>query len=422
METTEEKATIETTNLLERYDRPDLFALLKASKKLDRDGEGIDRALGRAMKAYISGRPGAALEELDSGCLNDLREPTRHDAVVLCAALLNETTLSAGKWRRRVPILASIRDWSKRLPEAHEDREWLNVLVENHLPIAKALEDVPVPAVSVERGTLDRKQFPQGTFEGKPIGPLHFPGRERIFVTEEIDGVSRPLLLDTGSTRSRFDVAEHEEIDARTVVTTPFGTEVEAKFKVIPDLSLGPVTISDLLVNVPEGEEGEAGIIGLDVLKRLGVIRVGRENVSFGEEPSGDFARMYEYVRYLIVQGTWEGHDVSLCVDTGATTTSGNIRFYRRFEERVAPLAVQTTHHWTATGLESVATKTIKDTQLTLGGKTIDINRFDIHAPQGDGMKPACEIILGMDVLGQFKSFTLDFDRMRLFLGQKRNS
>ncbi len=174
------------------------------------------------------------------------------------------------------------------------------------------------------------------------------------------------------------------------------------------------------------GDLGANGLIGLDGLNghrvvmdfardRMSVEKTGRR-LRPGVAADGTIVVHAQRLRgrMVIHQAQINGITVDLIVDTGASTSIGNIPL------RMALQARKSTRLTEAYLLSVILATVALADRIKIGGATIEnlpISFADAYAFKVLGLHSRPALLLGMDVIGLFEKVTIDFDKRQVQFG-----
>lgn len=214
------------------------------------------------------------------------------------------------------------------------------------------------------------------------------------------------------------------------------GKEIALRSGVIPALSFGDAVIHNVVVQVTDDKNldidmGKAGhyqiegVLGYPALEALGSFAVSQNHIAVAprSEPSPRSVRMYvEGLNPLLEIATTEARGLLFTLDTGATSSSFSVAYLRRFPQQFASLASKPSTASGAGGLREMKAYSLPSIDLQLGSaramlKNVPVFAIDI------GSDPQDRVLgnLGLDLLNQFQTYTIDFRDMRITFGNLAN-
>lgn len=167
--------------------------------------------------------------------------------------------------------------------------------------------------------------------------------------------------------------------------------------------------------------EGRRGLLGVPVLIAFGALqwrRDGTLELNPNSSRTGRNANLYFAEDHLAAQVAIRGRELSATLDTGAITTD----LYAGLTKSI-PALLQEGSGKTATEVRGVAGKELFESitvpELTIGLEGLDTVLRPAHVLLKQLGPSYCVGNLGLDLLRQAESFTIDFDAMRLELRRK---
>jgi hypothetical protein len=160
------------------------------------------------------------------------------------------------------------------------------------------------------------------------------------------------------------------------------------------------------------------------VLHALGSITFAKEGefrVNPGTNASGPGARLFMNKLTPLLEASVNNKKLFFSFDTGANGTQFSERYFEKFSAEVASSRKAAQITAGAGGSRRVEVYILPEVKLAIGQqavrlKNISVFPFGVGTDFDDGFGN-----LGRDVVADFASFTLDFRRMRFFLGAQEH-
>lgn len=236
---------------------------------------------------------------------------------------------------------------------------------------------------------------------GANLSVLSTETAERLGVTI-IDSTARIGNSVQSTVGARIGIADRFEI-AGTVLRN-------VTFLVIDD--------SQLSFDLPTGRYDIHAIVGLPVMRALGRIRMGRERLAVLPDETGTGAsNMRASVSTLYVDAEVNGRALPLLLDTGATQTTLSGHFAETYPDAIAGLEVRESNAGGAGGMMRRRVATWPNAPIAVAGRRVRMPTVPVVLPNGSE-DIASFGTLGSNLLRAFESYTLDFNAMRLELGE----
>jgi predicted aspartyl protease len=261
-----------------------------------------------------------------------------------------------------------------------------------------------------------------------------------IDVPVEIGGMKQWWIFDTGANVSTIAMSTAERLGltiskgSASTQSGATGTEVPLRAAVIPQLTLGGVTVNnvatlvmdDKMLNVAVGKDEHyqiQGILGYPVLAALGSFTVtGNEMVVAPEsQSSARSSRLYLEELTPLLEATVAGHELLFGLDTGASSGSFSAKYLQKFPDQFTSLKPQ---KYGTAGVGGdvlfLPAYYLPQIELHFGSATATLERVPVLT-RDLGFDPLDQIYgnLGQTLLSQFRSYTIDFSRMRFSAGEK---
>ena len=282
------------------------------------------------------------------------------------------------------------------------------------LPLPAPVTDMPLPPI-FQPFKVDRSNRVAVEVRINGSGPYHFivdTGAERSVISNEL---AQGLSLEAGPALGLATIA---------------GRHVAPSFHV-EHLATDSFAIQNLQAPaLKRGDLGANGLIGLDGLDghrvvmdfgndRMSVEKTGRR-LRPGVAADGTIVVQAERMRgrMVIHQARINGITVDLIIDTGASTSIGNIPLRAALQARKSTKQAEA-YLLSVTGERIRATVAIAD-RIKIGGATIEnlpISFADAYAFKVLNLDERPALLLGMDVIGLFEKVTIDFDKRQVQFG-----
>jgi predicted aspartyl protease len=288
---------------------------------------------------------------------------------------------------------------------------------QNVHPLLAALSHYPDQSVTQRRSSVTRCHMYDGN----------------LFVTISLGGRVASYMLDSGANVSTMSESEAKRFgltvhDVGTKGEDATGGDVVFRLAVAPQLAIGEMHLASVAFLILGDDQqpfvdsppDERGILGLPVLLALETVRWGRDGsfaVGFLPGPRDrKKSNMCLDGADLVAEGTVQERAVDLVVDTGASHT----RLWPRFKEDFATLiasgqAGTTSVTGVAHSIQSDST-TLPELELRVGGFNSALRPATVLLKETTPQSRWRHGILGMDLLSQATTVTMDFTAMTLTL------
>jgi hypothetical protein len=261
----------------------------------------------------------------------------------------------------------------------------------------------------------------------------HLQMRDGDMLPVTVKGKQGYYGFDSGSSVSTMSESETRRLGlASAAAGTGAGTAlrgVPIQAVVVPRLVIGNITLSDVAFAVFSDKqepftglpEGERGILGLPVLLAMKSFRWAKQG-SFEIHPA--MARASGVRPNLCLEGVapavrieYAGRELVFGLDTGADATTLYPKFAADFAELVRREGRRESR--TGAGYDGTLTQTVTrlpEIALRVGGMDTILRPAEIVERPGPNAGVQFYGNLGMDVMGQAREVTVDFQRMTLTL------
>lgn len=210
------------------------------------------------------------------------------------------------------------------------------------------------------------------------------------------------------------------------------GAEVPLWTAVIPQLTFGGAIVRNVVALVTDDKDLEIdlgknghyqiqGILGYPVLAGLGSFTLtGHEMaVSPESQPSARSTRLYVEELTPLVMATVNGRDLLFGFDTGSSSAEFTTKYLREFPRQFASLKTTQMSFGGAGGIRALPVYHLPQVELGLGNATARLKNVPVLA-RDRGVDPLDQVFgnLGQGLLSQFRTYTIDFNDMRLSVGE----
>ena len=281
-------------------------------------------------------------------------------------------------------------------------------------------------------------------------GLSHFPdqavqGSGARKATVQMDDGKLPLLIngrkasyffDTGanlSTLSESDALRFgmkiQEVNSGEGSTDVNGNKVLFRIALAKSLALGGIELSNVAFLVASNDQqpfvdmeaGQRGLIGLPVLIALGSITWTREGMFEADKSSARSKLSAANICFddlnVITQATFEGHALPFVLDTGAETSDLWPKFVDVARDLIRKSGSRESHTVTGVGgAQKFEVTSLPKVMLELGGKSVALQPAYILETQPRTQSKWFYGNLGIDLLRQAPSVTINFETMTLGL------
>jgi hypothetical protein len=276
------------------------------------------------------------------------------------------------------------------------------------------------------------------SFEGRIDLPTHRnPVLDTIEANLTVNGVEQSWILDTGANFSTVSASFAARLGVQLshdVAQTQGSTGAENKLRValLPEMKLGGAIIRHVVLlvldddslNVPSGRTTRYqinAVLGYPVLHALKRITFTQDGhfLAGPDSPAGlDGARLYMDQLTPLLECEVENRLVLFSFDTGANQSVLSVRYYRDFPSAFKGLKKKPYAMGGAGGLKRMKAHYLPEWQLGVGPAHPVLHKVPVVPVMGTDMDRLYGN-LGRDLVDSYRSFTIDFESMRLLLGDK---
>lgn len=266
----------------------------------------------------------------------------------------------------------------------------------------------------------------------------------RDFLTDidlpiEVNGKKNWWMFDTGANLTTISMSTAKRLGLKVIEghartqSGATGKELPLWGVVIPEMKVGTATIhncpatvlEDKALDIDLGKNGHyqiEAILGYPEMAALGSFRFERDTVAVSPEsqPASQSGRLYVEAFNVIVDGEVGGQELPFQFDTGNDNAELTARYTREFHGQFAALKSEQRVFGGAGGLRTLPVYVLPQLTLHFGETVVALK--NVRALAGDrGVDPLDQLYgnLGMAVLNQFQTYTIDFRRMQLTLENK---
>jgi len=251
-----------------------------------------------------------------------------------------------------------------------------------------------------------------------------------------VNAVKERWVLDTGASMSVVSRSFAQRLGLKPLPGTAQmgaggrGIENRVQVALLPTLRIGGATLNNVVLMIFDDANLKIGsgkhayqinaILGFPVLQAFGTItflREGEFEADAAAQPSATGARMYLKLLKPIIECGVEGKELPFSLDTGATETELQVRYYERFHGEIGSWKKGEEVNGGAGGSVRRKIYVQRNLNLTVGDKTVTLKRVTILPVKLNNAMDGFYGNLGQDFVAGFESFTLDFSKMTFSLG-----
>jgi predicted aspartyl protease len=277
-------------------------------------------------------------------------------------------------------------------------------------------------------------QFPDQRVVQKQISTVAMQVKDgNLFVPLKINGTGASYIVDTGFSTSAVSESEADRLgltihDISTKTDSMTGAPVSIRVAVADNLNIGHIQLANVAFLVypdkqPPFDElpaGERGILGIPVILALGTIRWTSDATFTAGWPTR--ARGIEHANlcfesaFPVVHVGFRHSVLDFTVDTGAQNTDLYQAFANTFSDLVKS-GKRESHTLTGVGgSANVDSVILPLVTLRIGGRDLLLRPAHVLLEKSSGTSGMFEGNLGMDLLNQAHTITLNFQSMTLTL------
>ena len=277
-------------------------------------------------------------------------------------------------------------------------------------------------------------QFPDQRVVQKQISTVAMLIKDgNLFVPLKINGTRASYIVDTGFSTSAVSESEAVRLglsihDIGTKTDSMTGAPVSVRVAVADNLNIGHVQLANVAFLVypdkqPPFDElpaGERGILGMPVLLALETIRWTPDATFTAGWPTRtggmEKANLSFEGAFPVVQIGFRHSVLDFTVDTGAQNTELYQAFANTFSDLVKS-GKRESHKLTGVGgSANVDSVILPSVTLRIGGHDVLLRPAHVLLQKSSGTSGMFESNLGMDLLNQARTITLNFQSMTLTL------
>lgn len=263
------------------------------------------------------------------------------------------------------------------------------------------------------------------------------PALDTIETSLTVNGVQQSWILDTGANFSTVSASFAAKLGVKLsqdVAQTQGLTGAENKLHValLPELKLGGARLRNVVLLVLDDKNLDVAtgkkthyqinaVLGYPVLQALQRITFTKDGhfLAGPDSPSGENgARLFMNDLTPLLECKVDNRRILFSFDTGANGSLLSDRFYREFPGDFKGLKKK--HYATsgAGGMKETKAYYLPELQLTVGQVRTLLRKVPVVPVMGTDLDKLYGN-LGRDLVDPYRSFTIDFESMRLLLGEK---
>ncbi|HWE06557.1 MAG TPA: retropepsin-like aspartic protease, partial [Rhizomicrobium sp.] len=284
---------------------------------------------------------------------------------------------------------------------------------------ARAIDPAVMRSFRSYRAQMDAAgDYPDQSIAARGLSRVLYAQIEnQLIVPLKINGAPANYVIDTGSEQCLLSVSEAHRLGLAVrpleMGVSGFGPDsITNGITIAPDLVIGNFHLRNVLFLVQRDGDAPAGIIGMPVLLALETIRWSSDGtIEFGfpAAPRAADSNLWFSENLLLTRAELDGKSLMLGLDTGDYESILFPRFSRDFPDTLKPFPLGKREAPRDTSAVALA-------NLRLGGQRIPIAPIPLYAREPIDDATDLHGWLGMDLLSQGRSVTLDFDAMKLTL------
>ena len=388
-----------------RFETHDFFAL-KAALAADKNPQDEDAQFHAAAVLTAFNQPAAANQAIDKLLKDNVDTPLTPKLLQL--RLDNDLSLSD---------YPAALDTARTLVDIYERRDAATDLADaqNTVKLTAAISDAPKQ--SVTRRDSSRIALQQDGKLGWCI-PVALGEGRGCYILDS--GANYSVLIRSEAERLGLDIRK-----AGIDVGSATGAKVKADLAVAPLLKLGNLEYHDVVFLVmPDAaftfkDFRIPGILGFQVFAGMGAVTTLNGHVlQVPEEvPAERMDNIALDGRDLLVRITQNGRDLLCRLDTGADHTEFYKPYYTLAQADFAKLGpARQLRSGGAGGVRTFMGYKLPDLTFSVAGRTLTLHKVDVHTTDLDPKGDYLDCNLGLDALGQFRSYTINLEAMSLTL------
>lgn len=247
-----------------------------------------------------------------------------------------------------------------------------------------------------------------------------------IRIPVEVNGEDGNFVMDTGANLSTISESQAKKmgvqiLDANFGVTSSSRSSVNSKLGVADQVRIGNATFNHVVfIVLPDkslsflgGLYKIKGIIGLPVIAQMGEVRIEKKRIfspskqtesnlhNLGMSGNTPFANVNFY-------GQWHPY----IFDTGAATSILGTNFNKTYRDSLKNFKESTSKVGGAGGVQTISVLKITNLHYNFGGQNGMLKRATLQLKGNEGVFNTFYGIVGEDIFMQWKTVTINFDKM----------
>ncbi len=268
--------------------------------------------------------------------------------------------------------------------------------------------------------------------------PIRHDALSDMTVPVQIGSATEWWIFDTGANESTISLSTAKRLGlniSRGQASTQSGStgkEVPLWVAVIPEMTFGKAVVRNVAVIVSEdsalnvnlGENGHyqiQGVLGYPVLAALGSLTIAADELEVSPEskPSSRSTRLWVEELTPLLEAKVDGRDLLFGLDTGSDAGTLSRLYLRAFPQQFASLKPRKWGTGGVGGIRRMSAYDLPRLDLHLGSATATLKNVPVMTIDL-GVDPLDWVYgnLGQSLLKQFRSYTIDFSRMRFIGGE----
>jgi predicted aspartyl protease len=383
-------------SLKKLYDEHHWFALRDATLP------GDDPPFYRAAVEAAFDQVEPAERDLGQLILQSPHSPDAYEAHQLLATMY----FRHGLYRK---ALQQLRAMSTEKPEAKD--------VQNEMTLFAAFGKADQSTVHLSAATLQMRRE-----DGNLYLPVKIDGKTALYAFDT--GANFSLISDSEASRLGLAVTRVD-----TSIADSSGNRVGMRVAIAKSLTVGGLRLHNVAFGVlPDTQppfhelaEGKRGLLGIPILLAMHTILWSRDGTfTFGRRSAQLNLRTANLAfdqMLPVTHGYFQGKGIDMTVDSGAENTVLSPPFASAFPDFLESAGKPESHKLTGVGGSATyASVLLPPIQLQIGGLTVTLTNAHVLTQESSDASQWAAGNLGIDLLNETRSTTLDFGTMTLTL------
>jgi predicted aspartyl protease len=352
------------------------------------------------------------------------RKNRPEESIQLLEPLAQKLAAGPASWQEMEMLKSLADDYAKTFAYAKSENSFLALLRRYRTSLNQ--HERRTAEERMQEMHILRNALPQTVAENSPaVLPLTRNKFGLFEIPVTANGKSESWVIDTGAGNNVVTLTTARRIGLKILegqATTEDlnGLPVGFRIGILNELKVGNTILHNVELAITADEHLKfadyqiQGLVGFQVQTALPTMTFSADGhfAINGETAAGPSSEMFVEETAPVVEAEVQGSPLLFTLDTGATASGFGRRFYRLMKAKLGLKKEEKSGSKGAGGTRPVRVYKTTDLPIVIGGQQAVLKQASITAQSLGGLDLFFGN-LGQDILGQFKSYTVDFGSMK---------